>query len=172
MVADRSIRPAVELTQGVADLLQFGFQLLHILAYLTIRPNEEESWASAKKKYAFVEQLEALRPKVVGRGNRERFDYFLKTFQVMRLICEFGAARHRFELAMHEDRYTQALAVRTTMARLWETKQNKVERAAILEIVGLLFPNASEELVLREHINAVVAQHVVSILADFRECDV
>jgi hypothetical protein len=27
--------PAVELTQGVADLLQCGFQLLHILAYVT-----------------------------------------------------------------------------------------------------------------------------------------
>ena len=85
-----------------------------------IRPNEDESWASAKTKYAFVEQLEALRPKVVGRGNAERFDYFLKTFQVMRLMGEFGTTRHRFERAMHEDRYAQALAVRTKMARLWE----------------------------------------------------
>ena len=35
VVADRSIRPAVELTQGVVDLLQFGFQHLDILAFLT-----------------------------------------------------------------------------------------------------------------------------------------
>lgn len=85
-----------------------------------IRPNEEESWASARKKYAFVDKLEALRPRVVGPGNRERFDYFLKTFQVMRLMGEFGVARYRFEEHMHEDEASKALAVRAEMARLWE----------------------------------------------------
>ena len=119
-----------------------------------IRPNEEESWASAKKKYAFVEKLEALRPKVVGRGNRERFDYFLKTFQVMRLMGEFGVARNRFELSMHEDRYTQALAVRTKMARLWEKMMRlhleKVTNASDLgEIVSLEILNWHQLVVLK-----------------------
>jgi len=119
-----------------------------------IRPNEEESWASAKENYAFVEKLEALRPKVVGRGNRERFDYFLKTFQVMRLMGEFGVARNRFELSMHEDRYTQALAVRTKMARLWEKMMRlhleKVTNASDLgEIVSLEILNWHQLVVLK-----------------------
>ena len=94
-----------------------------------IRPNEEESWETAKRDYAFVEKLEALRPKVVGRGNRERFDYFLKTFQVMRLMGEFAVARHRFELSMREDWYAKALAARTKMARLFE--KMRVTRKAL-----------------------------------------
>ena len=86
-----------------------------------IRANEDETWAAAVKHYTFVESLEALRPKVVGLGNGERFDYFLKTFQVMRLMGEFGVVRHTFEVSMDEDRYPQALVARTKMARLFES---------------------------------------------------
>jgi hypothetical protein len=67
-----------------------------------------------------VEKLEALRPKIAGRGNRERFDYFLKTFQVTRLMGEFAVARHQFELSIREECYAQALTARTKMARLFE----------------------------------------------------
>ena len=119
-----------------------------------IRPNENESWESAKKKYTFVEKLEALRPGIVGRGSRERFDYFLKTFQVMRRMGEFGVVRYRFELAMHEDRYTQALAARTKMARLWEQMMRlhleKVTNASDLgEIISLEILNWHQLVVLK-----------------------
>ena len=119
-----------------------------------IRPNEEESWETAKKDYAFVEKLEALRPMVVGKGNQERFDYFLKTFQVMRLMGEFGIIRYRFESFMHEDRYTEALVARTKMARLWEKMMRlhleKVTNASDLgEIISLEILNWHQLVVLK-----------------------
>ncbi|MGI9441281.1 MAG: hypothetical protein ACR2N1_02380 [Rubripirellula sp.] len=119
-----------------------------------IRPNEEESWETAKKDYAFVEKLEALRPMVVGKGNQERFDYFLKTFQVMRLMGEFGVVRHQFERSMREDWYAQALAARTKMARLFEKMMRlhleKTTNASDLgEIVNLEILNWHQLLVLK-----------------------
>ena len=119
-----------------------------------VRPNEDESWASAKEKYSFVEKLEALRPKVKGRGNRERFDYFLKTFQVMRLMGEFGVARHQFELSMREDEYAKALATRTKMARLFEMMmQLHLEKATNVsdlgEIINLEILNWHQLVVLK-----------------------
>ena len=119
-----------------------------------IRPNEEESWATAKKDYAFVEKLEALRPMVVGKGNQERFDYFLKTFQVMRLMGEFSVVRQQFELAMQEDGYAKALAARTKMARLFEKMMRlhleKATNASDLgEIVNLEILNWHQLVVLK-----------------------
>jgi hypothetical protein len=119
-----------------------------------IRPNEEESWETAKEDYAFVEKLGALRPKIAGRGNRERFDYFLKTFQVMRLMGEFGVARHQFELSMREEWYAKALVARTKMARLFEKMirlhLEKVTNASDLgEIVNLEILNWHQLVVLK-----------------------
>ena len=119
-----------------------------------IRPNEEESWETAKEDYAFVEKLEALRPKIAGWGNRERFDYFLKSFQVMRLMGEFAVARHQFELSMREEWYAQALAARTKMARLFEEMMRlhleKATNASDLgEIVNLEILNWHQLVVLK-----------------------
>ena len=119
-----------------------------------ILPNEEESWEAAKKDYAFVEELEALRPMVVGKGNQERFDYFLKTFQVMRLMGEFGVARYRFEEFMHDEQPSKALAVRIEMARLWEKMMRlhleKITNASDLgEIISMEILNWHQLVVLK-----------------------
>ncbi len=119
-----------------------------------IRPNEDESWASAKMNYDFVQKLDALRPKIRGRGNLERFDYFLKTFQVMRLMGEFGVARYQFESFMREDEYTKALATRTKMARLLEMMmQLHLEKATNVsdlgEIINLEILNWHQLVVLK-----------------------
>jgi hypothetical protein len=119
-----------------------------------IRPNEEQTWQEAEKNYTFVEKLEALQTKIVGPGNRERFDYFLKTFQVMRLMGEFGVLRYEFELAMREDRYSDALATRIKMARLWESMMRlhleKLTNASDLgEIISLEILNWYQLIVLK-----------------------
>jgi hypothetical protein len=44
-------------------------------------------------EFRFVDELEALRPQVVGVGNSERFDYWLKMFQSYRKKGEYGHAR-------------------------------------------------------------------------------
>ncbi|GAB6187037.1 malectin domain-containing carbohydrate-binding protein [Thermopirellula anaerolimosa] len=41
-------------------------------------------WEKVAPEYAFVSQLEALRDRVVGPGNLERFDYWLNLFRYMR----------------------------------------------------------------------------------------
>jgi hypothetical protein len=43
--------------------------------------------------FSFVSDLEALRPQVVGAGNLERFDHWLKMFQSYRKKAEYGGAR-------------------------------------------------------------------------------
>jgi hypothetical protein len=54
-----------------------------------------EPWEEMKGHYRFVEQFAALRPRVSGAGNLERFDYWLNTFRasemMMRIACERGA---------------------------------------------------------------------------------
>ena len=60
---------------------------------------DSRPWAEAAKDYAFVDELEALRPRVQGAGNTDRFDYWLHNFRYMRevarldcLAAEYGKA--------------------------------------------------------------------------------
>jgi hypothetical protein len=59
-----------------------------------VRPNERP-WVEVQKEYAFVDSFQVLRPRVRGKGNLERFDFWLNTFQHMkgmaRLGCLWGA---------------------------------------------------------------------------------
>jgi hypothetical protein len=78
------------------------------------------SWEEAQDDYAFVGELETLRDDVVGPGNRERYDYWLASFQVLRLMGEYSYELTAFESAMEEDDWEEALETRRRMARLWE----------------------------------------------------
>jgi len=48
-----------------------------------IKP-DPRPWGEVKKEYGFVDELAALRPLVVGKGNLERFDYWLHSFLTLR----------------------------------------------------------------------------------------
>lgn len=78
------------------------------------------SWSQEQSKYAFVSKLEALRPQIVGDGNLERFDYWLKTMQCLRLMGEYGCVRDDFETAMSQSKWTDVLNYRISMANLFE----------------------------------------------------
>jgi len=54
-------------------------------------------WKLNKEKYTFVEQLESLRPKVVGKGNLERFDYYLNQYKYLRGLAKFKSAAGKLE---------------------------------------------------------------------------
>jgi hypothetical protein len=41
-------------------------------------------WEQARQDYAFVEEMEAMRPLIKGAGNLERFDYWLATMRYLR----------------------------------------------------------------------------------------
>jgi sucrose-6-phosphate hydrolase SacC (GH32 family) len=77
-------------------------------------------WARVQKQYDFVAELESLRSRIAGAGNLERFDYWLKTMQSLRLMGQYGCVRHDFERAMRRGDYTRALRHRIEMARLFE----------------------------------------------------
>ncbi len=48
-----------------------------------IKP-DPRPWGEVRKEYGFVDELAALRPQVVGKGNLARFDYWLHSFVTLR----------------------------------------------------------------------------------------
>jgi hypothetical protein len=84
-----------------------------------IMPNDEP-WSTEQEQYGFVGELEALREEILGNGNLERFDYWLKTFQSLKIMGEYGCVRYQFENAMEEENWSRALEHRITLARLFE----------------------------------------------------
>ena len=57
----------------------------------SIKP-DQRPWEQVRKEYAFVDELAALRPRIDGPGNLERFDYWFNNFRYLRSICR-GALR-------------------------------------------------------------------------------
>lgn len=84
-----------------------------------VMPNSTP-WRRARRQYAFVDELEALRPLVRGVSNLDRFDYWLKTMQLLRVMGEYGTVRHSFEREMTRGRYEAALAERERIVELHE----------------------------------------------------
>ena len=54
-------------------------------------------WKQNKEKYDFVAQLESQRPKIVGKGNLERFDYYLNQYKYLRGLAKFKSATGKLE---------------------------------------------------------------------------
>ena len=77
-------------------------------------------WSTEQSNYDFVGQLEALRPQIVGTGNLERFDYWLKAMQALKIMGEYGCIRDDFENACDAGNWNTALTYRQQMADLWE----------------------------------------------------
>ena len=50
------------------------------------------TWDQRKELYAFVDELEALRPQVAGPENLERFNYWLDTFKYLRAVGKFACS--------------------------------------------------------------------------------
>jgi len=78
-------------------------------------------WVQEAKRYTFVDILEAIRPKVKGAGNLERFDYWLNTFRYTRAMAQFGCAVGELNKIMKGPNVDKerALALRQELARLW-----------------------------------------------------
>ena len=52
-----------------------------------------QPWATAASRYRFVDEFAAIRPRVQGAGNLERFDWWLNTFRVTKTMGQLGFAR-------------------------------------------------------------------------------
>ena len=64
-----------------------------------IKP-DGRSWEQVSQEYAFVDDLAALRPKVRGAGNLERFDFWLNQFRYMRSNAEVNCTWARYNEAI------------------------------------------------------------------------
>lgn len=84
-----------------------------------IKP-DKTPWSEVSRRYAFVQELEALRPTIAGAGNLERFDYWLNTYRYMAAMAEAGCVRGQLNQAVEARDAARAIAHRTRLARLWE----------------------------------------------------
>jgi hypothetical protein len=66
-----------------------------------IKP-DSRPWEQVKKDYTFVDDFEALAPKVNGAGNRARFNYWLNTFLYLRAIAELNCAWGEYNRAIEK----------------------------------------------------------------------
>jgi len=108
----------------VADLLSRidGVKLPEVSAWKNgpgVLPPDGAPWEAVRKRYAFVEELAALRPQVKGAGNLERFDYWLHTYQGMAAMAEARCLRGQLNRAMGRKDWQAALNARLDLARTW-----------------------------------------------------
>ncbi len=95
-----------------------------------IRRNPDP-WSQVSSRYDFVSQMEALRARVRGAANLDRYDYWLSQFRAMRAIGELGCTAGALDVevealkAMKDDRARReratqvALPLRIHLAELW-----------------------------------------------------
>jgi hypothetical protein len=50
----------------------------------------KQPWEVVRKNYAFIDELENIRMEITGKGNLDRFDYWLNTFRYARSAAHFG----------------------------------------------------------------------------------
>lgn len=86
-------------------------------------------WDSVKNIYAFVDEMEKIRPQISGAGNLERFDYWLNQFRYLRAFGKLSCTVGEFNRKVK------------TMDKL--TGQQKKEFAEV-ELAGLLRREAEE----------------------------
>ena len=91
-------------------------------------------WDEVRRLYGFVDDLRALESKVEGKGARERFHYWLTSFEYMREVAHFDTLLARFDQAMEAVR-----AEKDPQARAGLAKSNalpvRFEMAASLRLI-------------------------------------
>ena len=88
---------------------------------------DSRSWETvAQSEYAFVDAFAALRPRVVGAGNLDRFDYWLGQFQYLRAMGKLRCRRFAFDQAVQRAETTptpaaseSALQARSHLVAAW-----------------------------------------------------
>jgi hypothetical protein len=78
---------------------------------------DPQPWEQVAREYAFVDELAALRPRVQGAGNLERFDYWLATFRYLRATARVKCTRARSDAALVKVRAERDAAARKQLAR-------------------------------------------------------
>lgn len=74
-------------------------------------------WGTEKLRYAFIDQLAALRDGIKSPGDRERYDYWLNTFRYVRALGELGCRRAELDSLAEQLKAEPDQAKRTVVAQ-------------------------------------------------------
>lgn len=116
-------------------------------------------WSEVAGDYAFVDEMAALRARVRGPGNLERFDYWLGTMRYLRAVGRAGCARGELDRrvqamaaadpAGHAAAVAEALQARVDLARRWE--ELITLQLAVTDTIGEIGTIANLELHVRRN---------------------
>jgi hypothetical protein len=93
---------------------------------------DKTPWDEVKTRYDFVDEMAALRPRINGKGNLSRYDYWLSSFKFLKTMGKLSCTRGEFDdvmeaVAEEKDATQQkvlieehALPLRIQLSRLWE----------------------------------------------------
>lgn len=86
-----------------------------------------EAWEKIAPQYAFVNELELLRPQIEGPGNVERFDYWLNNFRYLRAVAKLCCTWGKFNAALLSiDKEKDEAEKQTALQRALAVRKNIV----------------------------------------------
>ncbi len=91
-------------------------------------------WDEVRKGYGFVDELKALQAKIEGKGNRDRFGYWLANLEYMREVAHFDCLLGQYNQAMKDVRAEKNPQAKADLARSTALPV-RVQMAASLRIV-------------------------------------
>ena len=107
-----------------------------------IRP-DTRPWGEVAQAFSFVDELAALRPRVQGAGNLERFDYWLKNFEAMRETAHFQCAWSDYNKGLERVKTLPDAAAKAAAAKEALLPPRFEMTKALMTILGNLAATAS-----------------------------
>ncbi len=107
-----------------------------------IRP-DARPWEEVAPAYAFVDELAALRPRIRGAGNLDRFDYWLNGFAYLRSVAHLNCVWAAFDEAMNRAEAAETPEARRALAREQALPLRREMIARTAEVYRLLLAHVS-----------------------------
>jgi len=104
---------------------------------------DSRPWEEVKREYAFVDELEALRAKVRGAGNLDRFDYWLDSFRYMRAASHVRCVWARYNEAMKKVNAEKDARRKADLARETALPLRRELVRVVAEVYGHLLATVS-----------------------------
>jgi len=77
-------------------------------------------WEEEKDKLSWIDDWDALRKQVEGKGNLARFDYWYNVFNVYKLMAQFSSVLNQYDALIEDGNLKAAASRRSELARIWE----------------------------------------------------
>jgi len=104
---------------------------------------DKRPWEEIYNNFQFVDELAALQAKIVGKGCRERFDYWLKNFEYMREIAHFACLWAKYNQAVDLAKAEKDDKAKATLARERALPIRIEMGGSLREIFGYLLETVS-----------------------------